>query len=202
MRQLGDLRRHRRREHQVLPLARQGGDDAADGLDETHVEHAVRLVEHEDLADVEVRTALRHQIEQAAGRRHDDVRVAAQRLHLRSLADAAEYDRALRGNVDAVVGEVVRDLGRQLARRREHQRARSPALPARLARQAVEDRQSEGGGLAGSGLRAPENVAPGQEVRDRLRLNRRGPLVPGGRDRALKGINQSQRRERREVRGG
>jgi hypothetical protein len=41
------------REQQVLPLARQLLQDAADGLDEAHVQHAVGLVQHQHLDGVE-----------------------------------------------------------------------------------------------------------------------------------------------------
>ena len=44
-----DLRRHRRREEQVLALAREHGQDALHVGQEAHVEHAVGLVEDEHL---------------------------------------------------------------------------------------------------------------------------------------------------------
>jgi hypothetical protein len=47
-RQLFDVRRHGGREEQVLTLARQMAHDAADRIDEAHVEHLVGLVEDED----------------------------------------------------------------------------------------------------------------------------------------------------------
>src|SRR5207253_10667421 len=42
---------------------------------------------------------------------------------------------------------------------------------------ALQDRQREGGGLAGAGLRAGHQVASGEHERDRLLLHRRGLLV-------------------------
>ena len=200
VRQLRDLRRHRRREHQVLTLARQRRDDAADRVDEAHVQHAIGLVEHEHLArrrsgacPCSIRSSSR------PGRRHDDVDVAAQRLHLRPLPDAAEHDGALAGDVDAVVGEVVRDLRRR-ARAWASAPARAGPGPAGAAWRArrSQDRQRERGRLAGAGLRAAEHVAPGEQVRDRLRLDRRRLLVAGGGDRALELIDEAQRRERRD----
>ena len=61
------------------------------------------------------------------------------------------------------------DLNAQLARRRQHERARA----ARAIEQPIDDRQGERGGLAGSCLREAHDVAPLEHERDRLRLDRR-----------------------------
>ena len=53
--------------------------------------------------------------------------------------------------------EVVEDLRRQLARRRQHQR---PRRPARLVDQVVKDRQQERRRLAAAGLRAGDESRP------------------------------------------
>ena len=58
---------------------RQHGDDALDVMDEAHVEHAVGFVEHQDLDLVEAHRALVDQIEQAAGRGHQDIDAVRQR---------------------------------------------------------------------------------------------------------------------------
>src|ERR671930_157250 len=49
-RQLADLLREGRREEQVLPLRGEQRQDAADVVDEAHVEHAVGFIEYQDLA--------------------------------------------------------------------------------------------------------------------------------------------------------
>ena len=51
--------------------------DAADVLDEAHVEHAVGFVEHEELDVAELDVALAHQVEQAARRGDQDVDAAS-----------------------------------------------------------------------------------------------------------------------------
>jgi hypothetical protein len=66
---------------------------------------------------------------------------------------------------------VLVDLRRQLARRREHQRARGSARPVH---QPVQDREQEGGGLAAAGHRAGEQVAALHGGGDRLFLDGRG----------------------------
>ena len=143
--------------------------DAADVGQEPHVEHAVRFVEHEVLEAAELRVRLPEVIEQAARRADDDVDAAAERVLLRPHADAAE-DRG--GGQRRVHGEVVQvfdDLRRQLARRRQHERARRAA---RLVDQLVQDRQEERGGLAAAGHRAGEQVLPGERRRNRVGLDR------------------------------
>ena len=68
--------------------------------------------------------------------------------------------------------EVLEDLRRQLARRRQHQRARRAARPVD---QLVQDRQQERGGLAAAGHGAGEHVAPLQRRRDGVGLDGRRP---------------------------
>ena len=57
----------------VWRLRRHCGDDPADVMDEAHVEHAVGLVEHEDLHLVEPDVALIHEVEQASRRGDQDI---------------------------------------------------------------------------------------------------------------------------------
>jgi hypothetical protein len=86
------------------------GGDLADGLDEAHVEHAVGLVEDENLDGAEIDDALVHQIQQAAGRGDDDVDSAVQRALLMELADAAEDDGVIEAGFAPVDAEALRDL--------------------------------------------------------------------------------------------
>ena len=84
------------REHEVLALLRQHLEHALDVADEAHVEHAVGFVEHEDLHFGERHGALFAQVEQAAGRRDQDVAAVARLVDLRLLGDAAEDRPAMR----------------------------------------------------------------------------------------------------------
>jgi hypothetical protein len=65
---------------------------------------------------------------------------------------------------------VLLDLGGQLARGREDE---GSGRPPGLAREAVEDREDEGGGLAAAGHRAGENVTALKSGGDGLELDRR-----------------------------
>ena len=122
--ELADVVRVGSREHQVLALLRQHLEDALDVADEAHVEHAVRFVEDEDLHFGERHGALFAEVEQAARRRDQDVAAVARLVDLRFLGDAAEDDQRAQVAVLAVVDDALRNLRGELARRREHQRAR------------------------------------------------------------------------------
>ena len=69
-------------------------EHAADVRQKPHVEHAVRLVEHEILEAAELRVRLPEVIEKTARRADDDVDAAAERVLLRPHADAAIHGRA------------------------------------------------------------------------------------------------------------
>ena len=75
--------------------------------------------------------------------------------------------------VAAVLVQRLGDLDRQLARRGQDQRL-DRAL---LGIDGLDDRQPEGGRLAGAGLRLGDHVAAGEQDRDDLDLDRRRLLV-------------------------
>ena len=154
-------------------MRRQKRHDLADVVDEAHVEHPVRLVQHEDLELAEVDRPLRLQVQETARRRDEDVHAALQRLLLRGVAHAAEDHRLAQRQVLSVVREGLLHLERQLARGHEDQRARAAGLGlAEVRVQAVQHRQREGGGLARAGLRDPQEVAPLEDRADGLLLDR------------------------------
>jgi hypothetical protein len=122
-RQLADLVGEGGGEEQVLPLRRQQREDAADVVDEAHVEHAVGLVEDEDLDLAQVDRLLLHVVEQAPGRGDEDVDAAAQGIDLRLHADAAVHEGGFQGNELPVRADVLLHLRRELARRGDDQHA-------------------------------------------------------------------------------
>ena len=126
-------------------------------------------------------------------------RASAMQLRRDRLAAVDGYDP--RPDLAAVLVGRLGDLHRELAGRRQHQRPgpgpaiavtwRAPTLDGASrgpilvhpGREALEQRQGERGGLAGAGRRLGEQVAAGEERRDRRGLDRGGLLVsePGQR---------------------
>src|SRR5262249_9771165 len=134
---------------------------------------------HEALDAAKVCGALLLQIEQATGRRDEDVAAAAKRVDLRIDTHAAEDNDGACAGVLAVRARALGYLSRELTRGSEHERARR-ALRARLT-ELLKNRQDEGGRFAGAGLRAREHVATGEHGRNGLGLNgsRRGVALLG-----------------------
>ena len=161
---------HGGREQQNLSLLRRLVDQAAHGPEESHVHHAVRLIEHDDAHLAQVHVTPGNQVLEPARAGHDDVCTTPQRLALRSVAGASvERDDSL-GVRAQKAGQHLSHLFRQFAGR--HQDERSG--PSRLGAGGVRDqREAEGQRLAGSCRRLPTDVAPGQGFRNGRHLNRK-----------------------------
>lgn len=116
LRELGELRRHRRAEEERLPLLRQPPPDVPDLLGKTHLEEAVGLVEDRHLHGLQGHPLnLGEVVEEAPGRRDEDVRVRRElgELSLEGVA-ADEEAEAEVGELGEVRGELVglADTGR------------------------------------------------------------------------------------------
>ena len=169
--QAGDLLRHRRREQQRLLFVHQQCADAFYIVDKTHVQHPVGFIEHKDFHLAQIQQTLTHQIEQTARCRDQNIRTFFQLINLRPLLDAAENHDGLQRQALAVQLEVIHNLDRQLAGRRQHQCLDRPLAFLRLFHQLVENRQRERRGFACAGLRQPQQIAALQDRRDRFLLN-------------------------------
>src|SRR6185437_7360911 len=98
-----------------------------DGREETHVEHAVRLVEDEVADPAQIDRTLSREVEEAAGRRDQEITTAAQGVNLGVDADAAEYDADPRLRVSPVLASAFRHLGGQLTGGSENEGPGRPA---------------------------------------------------------------------------
>ena len=148
-------------------------------MDEAHVEHAVGLVQDEDLDPVEADEAVAHEVQQAAGAGDDDVRAAVEGFHLAALADAAEDDGGLEAQALAVEKKVLIGLQGQLPGGGEDEGADDFGVrPRGRLMEALQDREREGGGFAGAGLGAAEDVLSRKDQGDRGRLDRGRCFVP------------------------
>ena len=169
-RELDDRRRHGGAEEKRLPLGRNVSQHAPDVGQKSHVEHPVRLIQHEVLDPGQLGVRRAKVIEQPAGRGDEDVHPGPERVLLRPHSHATEDRGRGDGRVGRQLVQIFQDLRRELARRCEHQRARRPT---RLVDQPVENRQQEGGSLAAPRHRAREHVPALERGRDGLRLNGR-----------------------------
>ena len=184
------------REKQRLPLLGKERDDALDIALEAHVEHAVDFIEDEEVDTREFDVTLVDQVEKTTGAGDEDIDAAAHGIDLWSLADAAVNEGVLDFDVLAVGFEALADLGGEFTGWSEHENAW--ALGAKRTWVGVEflqNRQREGGGLAGSRLGATKQVAAFKQMRNGLGLNwRRGGVFALG-ESALDGRSQWQRLE-------
>ena len=164
--ELTDLAVERCREEHGLAVLRDPADDALDLRLEAHVEHAVGLVEDEDLDRVEREHLPLDEILKPARRRDDDVR-ALEALRLRSDGGAAvgdaDPDALRRGEGLDRVG----DLERELAGRYEDESLGGLAV----AGDPLDERDPESDCLARSGRRLCKDVTSGERIGQNERLD-------------------------------
>ena len=172
-RQVGDRARHRRRKHQRLASRRKLGDDFPDVVNEAHVEHAIGLVEHETFDISEPERVASDQIEETARRGDQHVNAAKQGANLAAYWHTAYRQRRPDAQMSAIGAKAVEDLAREFAGRAEHQHPATLAQCRSLLRgEAMQDRQRECRGLAGSGLGDPDHVVARHDRRYGLDLDR------------------------------
>ena len=171
--QFADLRGQRRRKHDRLPFGGHVGDDLHNVVRETHVEHAVGLVENQ-VFDVRKIDAAVLQVGDHAARSGDHHVGAVQHavfLDVPALAVATAVDHRRReGRIIGEALELLVDLLRQLARRHDDQRFHH-IVGVALDEQFVQQRQRIGRGLSRTGLGAADNVAALQNHRNRVLLH-------------------------------
>ena len=128
-----DFGRHRRAEEKRLPVRRDLGHNPIELRRETHVEHSIGFIQHQNLEIVENDVLPLHVIEQPARSRDYDIHSGTKRLRLGLDADSAENRDDAQRRVLAVLAEAFFDLSRELARRRQNQNADAvkPAPPCR-----------------------------------------------------------------------
>ena len=138
-------------------------------LVKAHVEHLVRLVQHDGLDSREVHRLVAVVVHQAAGRGDHDL---AARLELALLlvhaCAAVDADDAHAGQKLREVFKVARDLLRKLARGGEDH---GPRLARRDIGDLFQNRDTEGHRLAGAGGGLGDHIVPGQHQRDGLLLD-------------------------------
>ena len=191
--------RERRREEPRPPRAR-GRQVRRDGVElrrEAEVDHAVGLVDDERLQAPRVEAGrLLEVLERAAGRRHEEARADDARLLRRPVARATAGDQARREVVPrADDAQHPEDLQRELARRRDDERAQAVLARPPLAVQRLDGRDQERQRLPRTRAGRAEHVAVRERVRDRRALDRLERLEAAGREARERPRRQRQRRE-------
>ena len=193
-----DARRERGREERDLLLLGCRSEDRFEVLGESHVEHLIGLVEHHRAHRCQVHRLATDVIECASGRGDHHVDAALEgadlRLHRRATVDR-HRDRA---ESLAVAVDRLGDLHRKLAGGHEHERGGAFARCG-IGIQVMQQRDREGGRLAGTGRGLRQHVTPGEKGRDRGALDGRRLFVAECRER---GEDTRVEGERGEARGG
>ena len=145
-------------EHGVLAVTRLF-HDAVHILDEAHVQHAVRFIQHQHLDVVALELFLLDVLEQATRSGHHDVGGLGQGRQLLFMADATDDGLDTEMGMYRQRPGMGTDLQCQLAGRGEDQHAARARLAAREVQQMLHGWQQEGGGLAGTGRRGCQNIA-------------------------------------------
>ena len=157
------------REQQGLAIRRAAPGDEGDVVVETHVQHAVRLVQHQGVQRVELQAAALEVVHDASGRADHDVGAVLQAVALRAHRRAAAQRQHLDVGLEArQAADLLRDLVGQLAGGAQHH-----GLHGELAHvEPGEQRQAEGRGLATAGLGLGDEVVPGERQRQAGGLDR------------------------------
>ncbi len=165
-------------EQERLPRLRAAAEDLLDVGPEPDIEHAIGLVQHDDPQLAPDQRAAAHQVQHAARRANDERSALVDLFDLIAdrLAAVDGHDRcvAAQGQLFALVA----DLHGQLAGRHQDQGLRRPAAAMRL--QHLQDRNREGGRLAGARLRLAHHVDARQGAGNETGLDRRRLLVRSG----------------------
>ncbi len=174
--ELGDTLVERGREEQLLAAIGGLAQDALNRLEEAQVTHVVGLVEHRDGDFAEVETALLDQVFDSSGRADDDVDAALECADLAALRNTAVD---LRGEEADAAGDRLHgavDLQGELTGRSEDERTglatHLALLAAAVLHELLDERRTEGDGLAGARAATSEHVLAGDDIRDGRGLDR------------------------------
>ena len=192
---LVDLGRHGGREENGLTTGRCRFENRLEVFGESHVEHLVGLVENHRSDVVEFQRLLAEVVECSAWSGHDHVSPPFQCFDLTADGLASVHRHAGGPQMVAVLVDGLGDLHGQFSGGDEDEGDRS----SRLAVERMQKRQGEGGRLAGARGGLAENVVSGQEMRNRLALDRCGFFVTEVGERAHYFCAQSEVGESRAV---
>ncbi len=163
--------RHGGREQHTLTIFRKRGQNLRDLRKESHVEHAIRFVENENMNVIQFDRPLFQVINETARGRHDHVRLIAQHLLLKMHGRATDEHRGSKSDAASNLTNHFVGLDGQFAGW-EHDEG-----PPFDLRQALNHWDGKGERFSGSGLRHANQILPLNGDWDGLRLDRRWGVV-------------------------
>ena len=173
--QLGDFGRQGGGKEKGLPVFGNLGNDSTHRRQESDIEHAVHLIQNEDLDVIKADSSLLHVILQTARRGDKDIDALFEHRSLGSVADPAKDATDAEIGKAGKVAEGRLDLHREFPGRLQNEAA---ATPARV--ELLENGQGESGCLSGAGLGRGNEVAPFEGRWNRAELDRSGIRVTHG----------------------
>ena len=163
-----DGRGHRRREQGGAPLGGKGLRNRPNVLGEAPAQHLVGLVQNEVAHVVEQEGALVNEVDDASGGADDDLGAALERADLGTVGGTAVDGHHVQpAGTGGHVGDGLGALEGELASGGQDKGLDHAVTGV----DGVQERQTEGRGLSGSGLSDADDVTAGQQNRDRLPLN-------------------------------
>src|SRR6266480_4587653 len=153
---------------QSLSDGREYLKDAEHDRKQRQVQHPIHFVEYENVYGLQRGRALFQQIEQASRRGNKNVHATLEFLALFPVTDATMHERDLQICESPIIAKRRFNLRGQFPRWLEHQTSERAVL--------CEQRQngkSKRRGLAGAGLRGPDQISTGKHNRKRAKLNGR-----------------------------
>ena len=147
-----NFRWNRGRKKQGLPFSGTPGNNVFDDRQKAHVEHAIDLVEHENVDIAQTDRSLFEIVDQAARSGDNDIDSPFEFAALQAVAyPAKNRDRAKIGETREIP-EGGLHLGGEFARGLKHEDPSVAGAASRMADQPGEDGQGKGGGLPSPGL--------------------------------------------------
>ena len=161
------------REEKRLPVRRHAGENAFDGRQETHVEHAVAFVQHQQAHGVQLNQIAVKEVTEATGRGDDDLCALADVIQLSVLIEAADDGGGAEAGTTRQFDESLLNLDRQFAGGAEDQRLHAGLLLG--LQQRLQHGQQERKRFAGAGLCRGDDV-----FARKSRRHRKGLYLSGG----------------------
>lgn len=105
---------------------RQFRDDFFHIVYESHIEHAIRFIQDEELNMFQIDISLIHEIEKSSWGRDKNIKTVPQSFDLSTLSDASEDDFVIELYIFPVVCKTLTDLYREFTSRSQNKRSNKP----------------------------------------------------------------------------